>query len=170
MASGGRAPVGREDETLERGRTAVVWFKRDLRLHDHRPLVEAARDHRVIPLFIQEDDLWRRDGIGAATLEFGLGCAGNLDRELRSLGGRLVIRRGDAVEVLERLRNEVGASWEDVLVVGDIFELDLCLPLSMGARIGLVVNTFTPEYEKAFVGAHPRGVLIDSLSEIPGLL
>lgn len=85
----------------------MVWFKRDLRLHDHRPLVEAARDHRVIPLFIEEDDLWRRDGIGAATLEFGLGCAANLDRELRSLGGRLVIRRGDAVEVLERLHAEV---------------------------------------------------------------
>lgn len=84
-------------------RISVVWFKRDLRLHDHRAFAEAARDHRVIPLFIQEPDLHRREGLSAATLEFGVGCAAALDRRLRSLGGTLVVRQGEAVAVFDRL-------------------------------------------------------------------
>jgi deoxyribodipyrimidine photo-lyase len=32
----------------------LVWFKRDLRVADHRPLVEAARRGPVLPLYIVE--------------------------------------------------------------------------------------------------------------------
>ena len=39
----------------------------------------------------------------------------------------------------------------------------------MGARIGLVVNDFTPAYEQAFVASHPRGALVHDVSEISGL-
>lgn len=29
--------------------TALVWFKRDLRLHDHQPLFAAAKQGAVVP-------------------------------------------------------------------------------------------------------------------------
>jgi hypothetical protein len=51
-------------------------------------------------------------------------------------------------------------------VIGDIFELDLAMPLSLGARVGLVNSERTPAYERAFVKAHPRAQLIEDLSEI----
>ena len=36
----------------------LVWFKRDLRLEDHRPLVEALAIGDVLPLYIVEPEFW----------------------------------------------------------------------------------------------------------------
>ena len=36
----------------------VVWFKRDLRIHDHEPLTLAAKKGPVLPIYIFEPDLW----------------------------------------------------------------------------------------------------------------
>ena len=37
----------------------LVWFKRDLRLSDHKPLLAAARtDLPVLPLYVVEPDYW----------------------------------------------------------------------------------------------------------------
>ena len=36
----------------------IVWFKRDLRIADHRPLAAAARAGAVLPLYIAEPELW----------------------------------------------------------------------------------------------------------------
>lgn len=82
----------------------------------------------------------------------------------------VLLRRHQYHDVIAGLIAEAGSSWEDLLVVGDIFELDLSLPLAMGARVGLVVNDFTPEYERRFVADHPRGTLVTDLRQIPGLL
>ena len=38
--------------------TAVVWFRRDLRVHDHPALAAACREHeRVVPLFVLDPAL-----------------------------------------------------------------------------------------------------------------
>jgi hypothetical protein len=88
---------------------------------------------------------------------------------LPGLSRPVLLRRRAYFEVLDGLRTKAGASWADVLVVGDIFELDLSLPLALGARVGLVVNDFTPAYERAFVEGHERGTLVTSLSRVPEL-
>jgi hypothetical protein len=80
------------------------------------------------------------------------------------------LRRHKYFEVLDRLRQEAGVDWDGVTVVGDIFELDLALPLHLGARVGLMVNEFTPTYEKAWLAEHPRAALLGSLAEVPGFL
>ena len=66
-----------------------------------------------------------------------------------------------------RSLDEAGATFEDLVVVGDIFELDLAMPLALGARVGLVTSPRTPAYERAFVTAHPRATLIEDLAQIP---
>ena len=86
--------------------------------------------------------------------------------ELPGLNRPVLLRRPKYYGLLESLRAEAGASWSEVTVVGDIFELDLCLPLHMGARVGLVVNAFTPPYEQAYLREHPRGQLLASLDEV----
>jgi len=35
----------------------VVWFKRDLRVHDHAPLCAAANAGPVVPLYVVEPDV-----------------------------------------------------------------------------------------------------------------
>ncbi len=45
------------------GRTAVVLYTRDLRVHDHPGLVEAARSRRyVVPVFVLDDEVLDRAG------------------------------------------------------------------------------------------------------------
>ncbi|HEY4243673.1 MAG TPA: hypothetical protein VGM88_27860 [Kofleriaceae bacterium] len=75
----------------------------------------------------------------------------------------VLLRRARYAEILA----EIAPDATDLVVVGDIFELDLALPLALGARVGLVAGPRTPPYERAFVEQHPRGRLIHDLAEIP---
>jgi hypothetical protein len=79
----------------------------------------------------------------------------------------VLLRRREYFTILKQIVDEAGATFADLVVVGDIFELDLALPLALGARVGLVTSPRTPGYERAFVAGHPRGRLIDELGAIP---
>jgi len=59
-----------------------------------------------------------------------------------------------------------GRSFENLLVVGDIFELDLALPAYFGAHICLATNQNTPDYEKQFAKSLGRGHAAEDLKEI----
>jgi phosphoglycolate phosphatase-like HAD superfamily hydrolase len=98
------------------------------------------------------DDAWT----GAAA---ELAIAG-LDRPV-------LLRRRAYHDILREILDAAGATFADLVVVGDIFELDLAMPLAMGARVGLVASQHTPPYERAFVSDHPRARLISDLSEVP---
>jgi hypothetical protein len=78
----------------------------------------------------------------------------------------VLLRRKRYHDILRAILDEAGRDWPDLTVVGDIFELDLAMPLALGARIGLVVSDRTPAYERAFVAGHPRGRLVGDLREI----
>lgn len=83
------------------------------------------------------------------------------------LDRRVLLRRRPYHAILSEVLAEANATFEELVVVGDIFELDLALPLALGARVGLVASPQTPAYERAFVTAHPRAKLLDDLEEIP---
>ncbi len=86
----------------------VVWFKRDLRLADHRPLLEAARRGPVLPLVVVEPELWQQADASARQWHF---CAESLEElrtELAQLGQPLVVRSGQVETVLERARRQFG--------------------------------------------------------------
>ena len=96
--------------------TAIVWFRQDLRLADNPALVAAcaACDH-VVALFI--DDSGEAGaagrtaaGIGAASRVWLHHSLVSLDASLDALGTTLVCRRGAALEVLESLAEETGAT------------------------------------------------------------
>ncbi len=86
---------------------------------------------------------------------------------LPGLDRPVLLRRRLYAERLDALRLEAGADWSEVMVIGDIFELDLALPLAMGARVGLMVNAFTPPWETDFLKGHPRGQLLHGVPEMP---
>ena len=81
----------------------LVWFRRDLRISDHEPLYRAARRGLVIPVFVFDRALLLHPETGAGRVRFMLDCLAALDRDLRSLGGRLILRAGDPVQVLPEL-------------------------------------------------------------------
>jgi deoxyribodipyrimidine photo-lyase len=87
---------------------ALVWFTRDLRVHDH-PALRAALDgaDRVVPVFCFDDRLLGgRHGSGPRT-QFMLECLADLDERLE---GTLVFRRGSPETELPALAREAGAT------------------------------------------------------------
>ena len=84
-----------------------MWFRRDLRLTDHAALSAAAQTGRpVIPVYIHDDAV---AGLAAAPKwRLGLGI-GALDDALQGKSSRLILRKGAALEVLQKLIKETGA-------------------------------------------------------------
>ena len=87
--------------------------------------------------------------------------------ELKGLPRPVLLRRQKYYAVLELLLRDESMDWSQLVVVGDIFELDLSLPLALGARVGLLSNPFTPTYEKDFLEGHPRGAVLSRVDQIP---
>jgi deoxyribodipyrimidine photo-lyase len=91
--------------------TALVWFRRDLRLADNPALAAAlAASDRVVPVYVhapEEEGPWRPGAASGAWLQRSLVA---LDESLRRLGSRLVIRRGPTPGALRALAAETGAT------------------------------------------------------------
>jgi deoxyribodipyrimidine photo-lyase len=96
--------------------TAIVWFRRDLRVHDHPPLMEALAEHeRIVPLFVLDPRLLRHSVNRTAYLLDSLKA---LDGQLRERGGKLVVRTGRPEDEVPKLAAEVGAT--RVYAAGDV--------------------------------------------------
>jgi deoxyribodipyrimidine photo-lyase len=81
----------------------LVWFKRDLRIHDHAALVEAASLGAVLPVYIVEPEYWALPDASARQWEFIADSLRDLRDDLAGIGAPLVVRVGEAVPVLDRL-------------------------------------------------------------------
>ena len=82
----------------------------------------------------------------------------------------VLLRRRKYAEALEALRRTWGCDWDNITVVGDIFELDLALPLALGCDVVLVANEHTPDYERDFMTATEHCYVVDDLAEVVGLI
>ena len=91
----------------------VVWFKRDLRVADHRALASAARHGPVLPLYIVEPGLWREPDMAGRHWAFIEECLNELRAALAGLGQPLIVRVGEVIDILEELnqRGLLTALW-----------------------------------------------------------
>lgn len=87
--------------------TTILWFKRDLRIHDNPALALAERDEKVVPLYIVEPDYWALTDTSGRQFAFLRESLADLQTALCGLGSDLVLRLGDAVTVLEDLYQTV---------------------------------------------------------------
>ncbi len=87
--------------------TALVWFTRDLRVHDH-PALRAALDgaDRIVPVFCFDDRLLGGRHASGPRTQFMLECLADLDDRL---GGTLVLRHGRPETELPELAREARA-------------------------------------------------------------
>ena len=90
--------------------TALVWFRRDLRLHDH-PALRAALEtgDAVVPVFCLDDGLLRGRHASGPRTQFLLECLAELDAGLRDRGSGLVVRHGPPRRELPALAAQTGA-------------------------------------------------------------
>ena len=89
----------------------ILWFKRDLRVSDHPALaLAAAAGGPVLPIYVVEPEYWRLPDTSHRQWAFTAECLAELREALGRLGAPLVVRVGDAVEVLEGLRAAHGVT------------------------------------------------------------
>jgi deoxyribodipyrimidine photo-lyase len=89
---------------------SIHWFRRDFRLADNASLAAAAADDaQVVPVYILSQWKKKHHWTGANRQEFLCGCLRALAGDLEAIGGRLIIRSGEAVEELEKLLIETRA-------------------------------------------------------------
>jgi deoxyribodipyrimidine photo-lyase len=90
--------------------TAILWYRRDLRVHDHPALRAALDGHdRVVPVFVLDDALLGGRYASGARTEFMLGCLRALGDALRERGSGLVVRHGRPEREIPALAGEAGA-------------------------------------------------------------
>ena len=87
----------------------VVWFKRDLRVHDHAPLALAAAEGAVLPLYVVEPRLWQQPDAAGRHWAFIHESLMELDAALRQRGQPLCVIVDEMLPALQRLYAQHGA-------------------------------------------------------------
>ena len=87
-------------------RNALVWFKRDLRLRDHVPLVHAATSDACAGVYIIEPEWLASPEFDSQHLDFVLQCLAPLRAALAQRGLPLLVRVGSVLPVLESIQRE----------------------------------------------------------------
>ena len=99
-------------------RRAIMWFRLDLRLHDNEALQDAMRNaYEVIPVFVFDDRVFKGETsfgfpkTGKYRAKFILESVADLRQSLRKLNSDLIIRVGNAEEILFDLAKATKTSW-----------------------------------------------------------
>ena len=93
-----------------RRRPSIVWFRRDLRLHDHPALLAACADRdEVVPLYVLDPALINGRFASPNRTWFLLESVRALRDALRELGSDLVVRVGDPRDIVPATAQAAGA-------------------------------------------------------------
>ncbi|CAM2157626.1 hypothetical protein PT2222_420041 [Paraburkholderia tropica] len=87
---------------------ALIWFKRDLRIHDHAPLASAAACEDGLALVVIEPEWLASPECDPQDVAYLGACVDSLSATLAESGLPLLIRVGPMPEVLEALYRETG--------------------------------------------------------------
>ena len=87
----------------------VLWFKKDLRVRDHQPLIEAAKSaNNLFCLFLVEPDRMKLEDTDHIHIEWELDNAEELARSLKAIGGHLNIKFENACAAIQSIHEEFG--------------------------------------------------------------
>ncbi|KAJ6410681.1 hypothetical protein OIU84_007437 [Salix udensis] len=87
---------------------AILWFKQDLRLDDHPGLLQASKFPALLPLYVFDHRILSR--YNDEKLELVLYALEDLRKSLKKQGSNLMIRFGNAENVIKELVLEVKAA------------------------------------------------------------
>jgi len=126
--------------------TAIVWFRRDLRLADN-PALDYARNHydRVVPAYIFDPESEAPWSPGAAARWWMHHSLAELSERLEDRGSRLILAQGNSEKHLKRMARACGA---DAVVWNRLYE-----PLTIQRDRKIKENLVEDGYEvKSFNG------------------
>lgn len=127
----------------------LVWFRNDLRLHDHEPLHDALQTGQsVIPVYCLDPRQFGQTAFGfpktgAFRAQFLLESLANLRASLRSRGSDLILRQGKPEEVLPALARELQADaihWHEE-VTAEETQVEAAVVSKLDA-LGVAANTY----------------------------
>lgn len=88
----------------------IVWLRRDLRMADNPALFHAAQAGPIVPVYVLDDAAAGEHAYGGASRWWLHKSLESLAKSLGKHGTKLILRRGDAVEELAKVAQEVGAN------------------------------------------------------------
>ncbi len=99
-------------------KTAIIWYRNDLRVHDHEPLQVAIENgYRVVPVYCFNPSVfaerltdYKMPKIGAFRARFLLEAANDLEKQLSARGAGLVVKVGKPEDMLPQLAAQYNAS------------------------------------------------------------
>lgn len=86
----------------------VVWFKRDLRLHDHQAITQAVNAGPTLFLYVIEPSQWQAPDLSLRHFHFVMESLEELLKEIETRGGRMAFFQGEMEDALEHLYQEYG--------------------------------------------------------------
>ena len=93
----------------------ILWYRNDLRIHDHEALTKAAeKTPYVVPVYIFDPRIFREDDLGFPKTgnlqhQFLIESVENLKENLQKIGSNLIIKTGFPEDILPALAQEIGA-------------------------------------------------------------
>ena len=93
----------------------ILWYRNDLRIHDHEALAKAAeKTPHVVPVYIFDPRIFREDDLGFLKTgnlqhQFLNESVENLRENLQKIGSNLIIKTGFPEDILPALAQEIGA-------------------------------------------------------------
>lgn len=89
---------------------AIAWIRRSLREYDNTALVEASKHHdEVIPFYVVDDGYFEHAELGYPRVKFWHDSLKELSESLDEEGKKLVVRKGEPVEQLQKIVKETDA-------------------------------------------------------------
>ena len=87
---------------MKKNEIQIVWFKRDLRISDHKPIYQASTSKiPLLPIYIVEPEYWEQPFASRRHWHFIHDCLIELRQNLKQLGQGLIVRVGSVVDVFK---------------------------------------------------------------------
>ena len=94
--------------TFNRSPLAIVWLKRDLRLHDHEALTAAQQENKhMLLLYIAEPSVWADEHVSERHLNFIKASLNDLKQQLSHFNTSLLAVQGEVIDVFEKLSRSI---------------------------------------------------------------
>ncbi|MDC6451383.1 deoxyribodipyrimidine photo-lyase [Alphaproteobacteria bacterium] len=89
---------------MQKSEIQIVWFKRDLRISDHKPLYKASENKiPTLPIYIVEPEYWRQPFANRRHWYFINDSLTELREDLKKINQNLVVRVGSITDIFQKL-------------------------------------------------------------------
>jgi len=148
----------------------LIWYRRDLRLHDHEPMYQALEQKsQVIPIYCFDPRQFATTSFGfpktgAFRAKFLIESLADLRNSLRQLGSDLIIRRGLPETIIPSLVQELGIT--AVYFYGEVTSEEITVEKALTKALSKIKVSVTSFWGNTLY--HPDNLPFD-IEQIPEL-